>query len=54
MNQIARNLTDSVEGLLTGKRYLIHDRDSLFTDDFLRTLKDAGVESVRLPLRCPT
>ena len=27
MSQIARNLTDSVAGLLTGKRYLIHDRD---------------------------
>jgi hypothetical protein len=32
MNQIARNLTDSVEGLLTGKQYLIHDRDPLFTN----------------------
>ena len=36
MSQIARNLTDSAEGLLTGKRYLIHDRDPLFTDEFLR------------------
>ena len=27
MNQIARHLTDSVDGLLAGKRYLIHDRD---------------------------
>jgi transposase InsO family protein len=53
MSQIARNLTDSVEGLLTGKRYLIHDRDPLFTDEFLRTLKDAGVESVKLPPRSP-
>ena len=53
MSQIARNLTDSVEGLLTGKRYLIHDRDPLFTDEFLRTLKDAGVESVKLPARSP-
>jgi putative transposase len=26
MNQIARNLTDSVDGLLTGKQHLIHDR----------------------------
>src|SRR5262250_3267638 len=53
MSQIARNLTDSVEGLLTGKRYLIHHRDPLFTDEFLRTLKDAGVESVKLPPRSP-
>ena len=47
MNQIARNLTDSVDGLLTGKRYLIHDRDPLFTHEFL------GVESVKLPARSP-
>ena len=53
MNQIARNLTDSVDGLLTGKRYLIHDRDPLFTDEFLRTLTDVGVESVKLPARSP-
>src|SRR5204863_6499144 len=50
---VARNLTDSVDGLLTGKRYLIHDRDPLFTDEFLRTLKDANVESVKLPARSP-
>src|SRR5215469_18564518 len=53
MSQIARNLTDSVEGLLTGKRYLIHDRDPLFIDELLRTLKDAGVKSVKLPPRSP-
>ena len=53
MSQIARNLTDSVDGLLTGKRYLIQDREPLFTDEFLRTLKDAGVESVKLPPRSP-
>ena len=27
MSQIARNLTDAEQGILTGKRYLIHDRD---------------------------
>ena len=53
MNQIARNLTDSVDGLLAGRRYLIHDRDPLFTDEFLRTLKDTGVTSVKLPARSP-
>jgi putative transposase len=53
MNQIARNLTDSVDGLLTGKRYLIHDRDPLFTHEFLSTLHDVGVESVKLPPRSP-
>ena len=53
MDQIARNLTDAVDGLLVGKRYLIHDRDPLFTDGFLRTLEDAGIESVKLPARSP-
>jgi transposase InsO family protein len=53
MSQIARNLTDSVDGLLNGRRYLIHDRDPLFTDEFLCTLKDAGVQSVKLPPSSP-
>jgi transposase InsO family protein len=53
MSQVARNLTDSVDGLLAGKRYLIHDRDPLFTDEFLSTLKNAGVESLKLPPRSP-
>ena len=46
-------MTDSVDGLLADKRYLIHDRDPLFTDESLRTLKDAGIESVKLPPRSP-
>jgi hypothetical protein len=49
MSQIARNLTDSEDGILTGKRYLIHDRDPLFTAEFLNRIADAGVESVKLP-----
>ena len=53
MSQAARNLNDSVDGLLAGKRYRIHDRDPLFTDEFLRALNDAGVESVKLPPRSP-
>jgi hypothetical protein len=35
MGQIARNLTDAVDGLFLGKRYLIHDRDPLYTQEFL-------------------
>ena len=53
MSQIARNLTDSEDGILTGKRYLIHDRDPLFTGEFLKIVADAGVESVKLPPRSP-
>src|SRR5919106_1585811 len=53
MSQIARNISDSVEGILTGKRYLIHDRDPLFTAEFLSILADSGVKSVKLPPRSP-
>src|SRR5215467_4918396 len=53
MSQIAGNLTDAEQGILTGKRYLIHDRDPLFTADFLDMIADAGVESVKLPPRSP-
>ena len=53
MSQIARNLTDAEQGTLTGKQYLIHDRDPLFTAEFLGLIASAGVESVRLPPRSP-
>jgi hypothetical protein len=54
MNQIGRNLTDAVDGILKGKRYLIHDRDPLFILEFLQTLADRGTASVKLPPRRPT
>jgi transposase InsO family protein len=53
MSQIARNLTDSEDGILIGKRYLIHDRHPLFTKEFRNMIADAGVESVKLPPRSP-
>ena len=53
MKQVARNLTDGVDGFLTGKRYLIHDRDPLFTDDFRNLLAAAGVKCLKLPAHCP-
>src|SRR5215469_7434844 len=53
MSQVARNLTDAAEGFLVGKRYLIHDRDPLFTAEFLETVVSSGVKSVKLPPRSP-
>jgi transposase InsO family protein len=53
MSQIGRNLTDAVEGILSGKRYLIHDRDPLFTTEFLKMVAEVGVKSVKLPPRSP-
>jgi transposase InsO family protein len=54
MNQIARDLSDPVDDLLLGKRYLIHDRDPLFTAEFVNVLGEAGIQSVKLPPRSPT
>ena len=53
MAQIARNLSDYVDGFLRGKRYLIHDHDPLYTAEFLGTLGAAGIKSVKLPPRSP-
>jgi transposase InsO family protein len=53
MTQIARNLTDAVDGFLAGSSYLIHDRDPLFTQQFRNLLSASGVEAVRLPARSP-
>src|SRR6185437_9055679 len=53
MSQIGRNLTDGIEGMMNGKRCLIHDRDPLFTAEFLGMLANVGVKSVKLPPRSP-
>ena len=53
MAQIARNLTDAVDGFLTEERYLIHDRDPLFTAEFREILRVSGVKTIGLPARSP-
>ncbi len=53
MQQIARNLTDAEDGFLGGKRYLIVDRDTKFTDAFRSILESEGIHCVRLPPRSP-
>jgi len=49
VSQIARNLTDAGKGVLTGKRYIIHDRDPLITAEFPNMITDAGVKPVKVP-----
>ena len=51
--QCGRQLTDAVDGFLAGKRFLLHDRDPLFSEPFSETLAAAGVETVRLPRHSP-
>jgi len=48
MKQMARELTNHEDGFLQGKRYLIMDRDTKFSDSFRTFLSKEGVESVRL------
>jgi putative transposase len=42
MRQVARNLTDRVDGYLRQARFLIHDRDPLFTEAFESILRSAS------------
>src|SRR4029077_15238183 len=53
MEQVGRNVTDCEEGILKKKRYLIHDRDPLYTAQFLAILAESGIESVKLPPSSP-
>jgi len=53
MLQVARNLSDTEDGFLRGKKYLLMDRDAKFSEAFRVILAQAGVEAVRLPPRSP-
>jgi len=53
MAQVARNLTDSIDGFVRDKRFLILDNDSLFTAQFERIIENAGVRTVRTAYRAP-
>ena len=53
MKQIGRHLTDPFDGFLSDVRYVILDRDPLYTDAFRNLLTQAGVNAVRLPPRSP-
>ena len=53
MEQIAINATDAFSGFLTGKRYLIIDRDPRFTTKFRSILESSGMSIIRTPPRSP-
>jgi hypothetical protein len=52
VTQCSRHLTDA-DGFLWGTRFLLHDRDPLFSEAFRETVATAGVQTVRLPPRSP-
>src|ERR1700687_1019947 len=53
MPQAARNLIDAESGSVRGKGYLILDRDTKYTDEFRRLIRDSGTNVIRLPPRSP-
>jgi putative transposase len=53
MLQMGRNLTDCEGGALHAKQYLIIDRDSKYSEQFCRLLRDSGTRVIRLPPQSP-
>lgn len=53
MEQMARNLTDCEEGFLAGERFLIIDRDAIFSPKFRSILRDSGVEILLTAYQAP-
>ncbi len=53
MAQIAKNLTDPIDGFLTDMRFLIRDNDGKFSGGFDGILQDEGIDIVRTPYRAP-
>ena len=49
LKQTARELTNHEDGFLNGKKQLIMDRDTKFSESFRSLLSNEGVKPVRLP-----
>jgi putative transposase len=53
MPQIARNMTDAQSGGLHATRYLIIDRDTKYSEQFRRLIREEGTKVIRLRPRTP-
>jgi len=53
MEQMAKNITDHFEPMLPNCKYLVHDRDTLYTQKFEQILKDFGITPVKTPPQSP-
>ncbi len=53
MKQIARNLTDPIDGFLKDKKYLVMDRDPLYTKMFKDILRAGGIKPVKTSVASP-
>ena len=53
MMQVARNVKMDEWGFLDPCRYLLHDRDTKYTESFRQIIGSGGVKPLRLPPRSP-
>jgi transposase InsO family protein len=53
MRQVARQLTDAMDGFARGKTHLIIDRDTKYCSGFREILESAGIQIVLCPPRVP-
>ena len=53
MVQATRNLLDSTDGFLSTAKFLVHDRDPLFTKTWELLLNSDGITSVAIPAQSP-
>ncbi len=53
MVQMARNLTDPIDGFLKDKKFLVIDRDPLFTKAFKETMRAGGVKCIKTTVASP-
>ncbi len=53
MKQVARQLTDGMDGFGRGKTHLIIDRDTKYCQGFKQILESAGIQIVLCPPRVP-
>ncbi len=53
MIEVAKEVVNPIDGFLRGKRFLIMDRDSKYTESFRAVLAQAGVQPLILPRRAP-
>ena len=53
VERVLRQQLDDFDGFLRNHKYLIHDRDPLFTKSMIEMLASAGTKSIKLPPRSP-
>ena len=53
VERVLKRMTDDFDGFLRNHKYLIHDRDPLFTKSMIEMLASAGIKPVKLPPKSP-